>query len=104
MTKIRLVTFYEASDCWDITEANPDKEIGEQLEEYVTSNIQNITSPGFVVKDFEVPEDLEKQLILDICNGKSMAVWIENSVDFHSEYYQNWIFFKNKENSWEELN
>ena len=100
MTKIRLVTFYEASNCWDITEADLDREIDEQLEEYVVSNINNITAPGFEIEDFEVPDSLDRQLVLDICNGKSFGIWSCNYVDFNSEYYQNWIYYKNKKNVW----
>ena len=103
MTKIRLVTFYEAPNCWDIIEADEEKEVDEQLEQYVKDNIDNITAPGFQVEDFEVPDTLDRQLILDVCNGKSMALWTIKSVDFNSEMYLNWIFFNNKENSWEEF-
>lgn len=79
------------------------------LEEYFVSNINTINSPlnsfinnepGFVVKDFEIPETLDKDLIIDICNGKSMKFWIEKHVDFDREFYRSWIFTKNKDD-WE---
>lgn len=100
MLKIRLVTFYEAPNCWDITVPDLDKEIDEQLEEYVCSNIDNITAPGFEIEDFEVPDSLDRQLVLDICNGKSMGFWTMKSVDFNNEMYLSWIFCKNKKNAW----
>lgn len=106
MLKIRLVTFYEAPDCWDITSFLffESKEVDEQLEEYVDNNINNITAPGFEIEDFEVPDNLtmssNKQFIVDICQGKSFGIWSYKNVDFNSEYYQNWIYYKNKENVW----
>lgn len=103
MIDIRLVVFYEAPDAFDICEADLDQEIDEQLEEYVVANVHNIDSPGFVVQDFEVPDTLDRQLILDICNGKSMGIWTQKSVDFDSELYLSWIFAKNNENKWEQF-
>lgn len=107
MVKIRLVTFYEAPNCWNITNDEDDRDLDVQLGEYVFDNIDNITTPGFWVEDFEIPDNLtmdsNKQFVVDICQGRSFNTWNEAGVDFGSEYYQNWIFFKNKENSWEEF-
>lgn len=103
MTKIRLVTFYEAPNWAEIIEADEEKEVDEQLEQYARDNIDNITAPGFEVEDFEVPDTLDRQLILDICNGKSMGLWTIKSVDFNNEMWVNWIFYKNKDNHWEEF-
>lgn len=107
MLKIRLVTFYEAPNCWNITNDKDDRDEDVQLSDYVFGNIDNITAPGFEIEDFEVPDNLtmdsNKQFVVDICQGKSFAIWSYKNVDFNSEYYQNWIFFKNKENSWEEF-
>ena len=107
MTQIRLITFYEAPDCWNITDPDLDNEIDEQLEKYVANNVDSINSPGFEIEDFEIPDNLmiqsNKQFVFDICQGKSFDIWSYKSVDFSSEYYQNWIYFKNKNNSWEIL-
>ena len=109
MIKVRLVTFYEAPSCWDRFESDADEdvELDVQLNEYVGSNIGQIDSPGFEVEDFEIPDNLNmgenKQLVMDICNGKSFSTWINNGVDFHNEYYQNWVYFKNKDNEWQEF-
>jgi hypothetical protein len=106
MTSIRLVIFYQTPD-GTLLKSNED--VNQALEEYLVSNINTINSPlnsfinnpGFVVKDFEIPETLDKDLITDICNGKSMKVWIEKRVMFEVEFYQSWIFTKNKKDDWE---
>jgi hypothetical protein len=107
MVKIRLVTFYEVPNCWNITNDEDDRDLDVQLGEYVFDNIDNITAPGFEIEDFEIPDNLtmdsNKEFVVDICQGRSFNAWNEAGVDFGSEYYQNWIFFKNKENSWEEF-
>jgi len=107
MIKIRLVTFYEAPNCWKITNDEDDRGIDVQLSEYVFGNIDNITASGFCVEDFEIPDNLNmdsnKQFVVDICQGRSFCTWLYRGVDLRSEYYQNWIFIKNKENSWEEF-
>ena len=104
MTNFRLVTFYEAPDCWDILDADEEIEIDVQLEKYVSENInENIDSPGFIVEDFTVPENLNNGLILDICNGKSFGEWSRYTVDFHNEHYQNWIFVQ-KDGKYVEFN
>jgi len=106
MTSIRLVIFYQTPD-GTLLKSNED--VNQALEEYLVSNINTINSPlnsfinnpGFVVKNFEIPETLDKDLITDICNGKSMKVWIEKRVMFEVEFYQSWIFTKNKKDDWE---
>ena len=99
---IRLVVFYEAPNAYDIIEDDEDREVEDQLEDYVRNNINNLNSPGFVVEDFTAPDSLERQLVLDICNGKSMGIWTMNSVDFRSELYLSWIF-TNKDGVWKEF-
>lgn len=104
MAKIRLVTFYEAPNCWDVLDDHED-EIDEQLNEYVLKNIKKINMPGFKVEDFNVPDNLtksNKRLVMDACNGKSFSVWVNNQVDFHNEYYQNWVFTY-KDKKWKEF-
>ena len=107
MFKIRLVTFYEAPGAYNFVSLDivNDEDFDiidqvEQLEEYVVTNIKSLNSPGFLVEDFEVPDSLEKTLILDICNGKSHGVWMQKSVDFNNELYLSWIFI-NKGGVWE---
>lgn len=96
MKHIRLVTFYEAPNCWDFLDDDIEFECDAQLENYVLNNInETIDLPGFVVEDFTVPDDLDRSLILDICNGKSFTLWDSESVDFHSEMYQFWSFIQN---------
>lgn len=107
MVKIRLVTFYETPNCWDNFDDEDDRDIDVQLSEYVFKNINDIGGSGFEIEDFEVPDNLtadsNKQFVVDICQGRSFNAWNEAGVDFGGEYYQNWIFYKNKENSWEEF-
>ena len=96
MKSIRLVTFYEAPDCWDILlDADEEIEIDVQLDNYVSNNIKSINSPGFTVTDFTAPDNIDNGLIFDICNGKSFAHWANNYVDFKNEMYQSWIFIEN---------
>jgi hypothetical protein len=99
---IRLVIFYDTPDAYNVIEDDEDREVDEKLEEYVNTNINNLNSPGFVVENFEVPDSLERQLVLDICNGKSMCIWTTKSVDFYSELYLSWIF-TNKEGVWKKF-
>lgn len=107
MANIRLVTFYEAPKCWDITDANYDKDVIVQLSEYVFGHIDHIDSPGFEVEDFEIPDNLmmesNKELVVDLCKGRSFTIWYDVDVNFNNQYFNNWIFFKNKDNSWEEF-
>lgn len=65
------------------------------IEKYVKDNANNtkeLEKAGLHVEDFTVPDNLDSQLILDICAGKSFGKWIEYGTEFYNDYYQNWIF------------
>jgi hypothetical protein len=50
--------------------------------------------------EFEVPDNLDKKLIDDICFGKSNSFWHLRNIDFHQDYYQYWVFVE-KDGKWE---
>jgi hypothetical protein len=44
--------------------------------------------------EFEIPDDLDKQLIFDICSGKSHNLWYLHNIDFSEEYHASWVFIE----------
>jgi hypothetical protein len=74
---------------------NDDPDTDHLIHQYVNDNANNINKleeVGLDVEDFTVPDTLDKQLVLDICSGKTFGVCFNYSTDFYSDYYQNWIF------------
>jgi hypothetical protein len=68
-----------------------------QITKYVVENCDNkdkLTNSLLKIIDFTVPDDIDSNLINDICNGKAMLIWWDNSVNFYKDYYQSWIFIK----------
>lgn len=70
------------------------------VEKYVNKRITKLRelrkNNTFHVEDFDVPDDLDMDLIVDICTGKAFNVWMDNWCNFHKDYLQDWIFVKHK--------
>jgi hypothetical protein len=52
--------------------------------------------------EFEVPDNLDKKLIDDICFGKSNSFWYLRNIDFRQDYYASWTFVE-KNGKWEKF-
>ena len=77
---IRLII----ADTWSINNS--------QIEQYVydnCNNFDNLTNSKLIIEDFNIPDNVDKQLILDICARKQFHICRDYSVDSH---YQSWIF------------
>ena len=51
---------------------------------------------------FNLPEDLDEQVIRDICVGRACSLWFERAMDLGRHYHRSWSFIE-KNNKWELL-
>lgn len=54
------------------------------------------------IVEFEVPDNLDKQLIRDICSGKAYQMWFEHQIDSYQDYHASWAFVE-KNKKWENI-
>lgn len=59
-----------------------------RLYEFVSS----INSKAIKIVEFEVPDNLDKENLVYICQGRAFSVWFDLEIDLFSDYYQNWAF------------
>ena len=85
-------TVYENFDDFVVREVNNNNLLQSFEKDNLFNKMESI--------EFEVPDDLSKQLIFDICYGKSCNMWFEHQIDFYQDYYQYWVFVE-KDGKWE---
>jgi hypothetical protein len=93
---IRLVI----ADNWP---TNKSFEDDTQITQYVNTNCNNVdelTDIRLKIEDFSIPDNLDRQLVLDICTGKEYHICFDNAVDFYTEYHQSWIFVLDNNNQY----
>jgi len=88
-------TAYENFDNFVIREVNNNKLLQSFEKDNLFNKMESI--------EFEVPDDLDKQLISDICIGKAHSFWYLRDIDFRQDYYASWTFVE-KNGKWEILN
>ena len=109
--KIKLLVWCEGVMPEQFEETD-DFTVHENFDNFVVSEINNNNLLQSFEKDsplnkmesieFKVPDDLDKQLIFDICYGKSFNMWFEYQIDVYQDYFQNWVFYK-KDDKWEKF-
>jgi len=86
-------TAYENFDNFVIREVNNNKLLQSFEKDNLFNKMESI--------EFEVPDDLDKQLISDICIGKANSFWYLRNIDLRQDYYQFWVFVE-KDGKWME--
>jgi hypothetical protein len=64
--------------------------LDEQLKDNLYSFVTSLKEAEFI--DFEVTNEIDEENLNYICHGRVFSKLFNDSVDFYSDYYQNWCF------------
>jgi hypothetical protein len=85
-------TAYENFDNFVVSQVNNNKLLQSFEKDNLFNKMKSI--------EFEVPDDLDRQLIFNICYGKACDMWFDHQIDVYQDYFQNWVFVE-KDGKWE---